>query len=107
MEKQELLPKTDLEGFSIGYTIVVGVSQPCDPEKYPILKEEFSRFNQIVYNGSNNCYVFTLPNNRLSWGFGTQLPQTIVNDMHFRNSEWSAEASESTLSSFRDFPNPV
>ncbi|KAF9405305.1 hypothetical protein BGZ76_006606, partial [Entomortierella beljakovae] len=107
MEKQEILPKSDLEGFSIGYNVIVGVTQPCDPEKYPSLKEEFSRLNQIVYDGNSNCYIFTLPNNRLSWGFGTQLPHKILKDMHFRNSEWNAEASESTLSPFRDFPNPL
>ncbi|KAF9426460.1 hypothetical protein BGZ76_002757 [Entomortierella beljakovae] len=107
MDDKGILPKSDKEGFSIGYTVIVGVTKPSDPEKYPILKQENCKFDQIVYEGNSNCYIMTLPNNKISWGFGTQLPQSTLKDMQFRNSEWSAEASESTLDKFRDYPSPI
>ncbi|KAF9429484.1 hypothetical protein BGZ76_001230 [Entomortierella beljakovae] len=91
------LPKSDLEGFSVGYTIIVGVIDPVDPEKYPILKKDLASFNQIIYNGDSNCYVLTLPNNKISWGFGIQLPESKSKEMNSDNSEWLAEESESIL----------
>ncbi|KAF9426459.1 hypothetical protein BGZ76_002756 [Entomortierella beljakovae] len=107
MEDEGTLPKSDMEGFSIGYTVIVGVAKASDPEKYPILKKELCKFDQVVYNGSNNCYIMTLPNNQIAWGFGTQLPRSTLKDMHFRNSEWNAEASEATLDEFGHFPSTI
>ncbi|KAF9423746.1 hypothetical protein BGZ76_003619, partial [Entomortierella beljakovae] len=107
LDKLNQLPKTDNEAFSIGYTVIVGVAKPTNLEKYPVLSEDKCSFNQIVYKGNSNCYIVTLPNNQISWGFGTQLPRSMLKEMHFRNSEWSAEASETTLNAYRDHPNPI
>ncbi|KAF9415981.1 hypothetical protein BGZ76_004725 [Entomortierella beljakovae] len=106
MSQIGLLPKADLEDFSIGYTVVVGIAKG-DPEKYPVLKDDLSKFSQIVYDGDSNCYVITLPNNQISWGFGTQVSRETMKEMHYRSSEWSADTSETTLKQFRDFPSPI
>ncbi|KAF9436497.1 hypothetical protein BGZ76_003752 [Entomortierella beljakovae] len=106
MDEKGLLPKVDLEGFSIGYTVIVGIAKG-DPEKFPVLKDDLSQFSQIVYNEDSNCYIFTLPNNQISWGFGTQISRETMKDMNTRNSEWKAEPSETTLKNFRDFPCPA
>ncbi|KAG0009214.1 hypothetical protein BGZ80_002627 [Entomortierella chlamydospora] len=107
LSEEGSIPKSDLEGFSIGYTTIVGVATPANPEKYPQLKEENSTFNQILYDDNCNCYIITLPDNQISWGFGTQLPKATLKEMQFRNSEWSPESSDSMLKEYRDWPCPL
>ncbi|KAF9096063.1 hypothetical protein BGX27_001175 [Mortierella sp. AM989] len=107
MDEEGILPKSDLEDFSISYTTIVGVATPSNPDKYPQLKEELAVFNQILYKGGANCYVVSLPDNQISWGFGLQLPKSILKDAQFRNSEWGPETSDTTLEQYRDFPCPL
>ncbi|KAF9403345.1 hypothetical protein BGX21_005102 [Mortierella sp. AD011] len=107
MDEKGILPKSDLEGFSIGYTTIVGVATPHDPEKYPTLKEETSAFNQILYEDGANCYVVALPDNQISWGFGQQIPESVLKEKHFRNSEWGPEAGDATLAQYRNYSCPV
>ncbi|KAF9425486.1 hypothetical protein BGZ76_003212 [Entomortierella beljakovae] len=106
MESKGLLPKEDLEDFSIGYTVVVGVSK-CDPKKYPMLEQKRGKFNQIIFNGDSNCYVATLPGNQIAWGLGTQIPRTESKKSQSHSSEWSVDSSESSIKPFRDFASPV
>ncbi|KAF9171939.1 hypothetical protein BGX20_006649 [Mortierella sp. AD010] len=106
LDEQGILPKSDLEAFSVGHTAIVGVATST-PEKYPQLKEEGSNFNQILYEGSGNCYVITLPNNQISWGFGIQLSSTSLRETHLGNAEWGPEANDNTLKDFRDLPCPL
>ncbi|KAF9347777.1 hypothetical protein BGX26_000760 [Mortierella sp. AD094] len=107
MDGKGILPKEDLEDFTINYTTIVGVATPSNPEKYPKLKEGYSSFNQVIYGDGGNCYVITLPDNQISWGFGVQLPKSALKEMHFRNSEWAPEIKDTTLERYRDFPCPV
>ncbi|KAF9352547.1 hypothetical protein BGX26_009667 [Mortierella sp. AD094] len=107
LNEEGILPKSDLAGFSIGYTTIVGVATPANPEKYPQLNEENSTFNQILYDDSCNCYIITLPNNQISWGFGIQLPKAALKEMQFRNSEWNPDANDSALKEYRDLPCPL
>ncbi|KAF9346091.1 hypothetical protein BGX26_002433 [Mortierella sp. AD094] len=107
MDEKGILPKADLEDFTINYTTIVGVATPSNPEKYPKLKEEHSSFNQVIYGDRGNCYVVTAPDNQISWGFGVQLPKSALKEVHFRNSEWAPEMKDTTLERYRDFPCPV
>ncbi|KAF8953578.1 hypothetical protein BGZ46_003176 [Entomortierella lignicola] len=102
-----ILPKSDMEDFLIRYTTVVGVAIPPNPEKYPQLKDKYSTFNQVLFGDGGNCYVVTLPDNQISWGFGIQMSGSSLKDIHFRNSEWSPEAKDDTLTKYRDFPCPL
>ncbi|KAG0009213.1 hypothetical protein BGZ80_002626 [Entomortierella chlamydospora] len=106
LDEQGILPKSDLEAFSVGHTAIVGVATST-PEKYPQLKEEDANFSQILYEGSGNCYVITLPNNQISWGFGIQLSNASLRETHLSNAEWGPEANDNTLKDFRDFPCPL
>lgn len=54
LSEEGILPKSDLEAFSIGYTTIVGVASPSNPEKYPRLAEDGAAFQQILYNDSCN-----------------------------------------------------
>ncbi|KAF9103329.1 hypothetical protein BGX27_010627 [Mortierella sp. AM989] len=107
MDEKGILPKSDLEDFSISYTTIVGIATPPNPDKYPKLKEELASFNQILYTGGANCYVVTLPDNQISWGFGLQLPKSTLKDVQFHNSEWGPETNDTTLERYRDLPCPL
>ncbi|KAF9188238.1 hypothetical protein BGZ49_003962 [Haplosporangium sp. Z 27] len=107
MDAKGILCKSDMEDFSINYITMVGVATPPNPEKYPQLKDKHASFNQIIYGDGANCYVITLPNNQISWGFGIQLSKAAVKDMQFRNSEWGPETNDATLTKYRDFPCPL
>ncbi|KAF9998229.1 hypothetical protein BGZ79_008094 [Entomortierella chlamydospora] len=110
MNEKGILPKEDLEDFAINYTNIVGVATPSNPERYPKLKEGDASFNQVIYGDGANCYVVTLPDNQISWGFGVQLSKSAlkeIKEMHFRNSEWGPEIKDTTLDRYRDFPSPV
>ncbi|KAF9346090.1 hypothetical protein BGX26_002432, partial [Mortierella sp. AD094] len=54
MDEKGILPKEDLEDFTINYTTIVGVAAPSNPEKYPKLKEGHSSFNQVIYGDGGN-----------------------------------------------------
>ncbi|KAF8958830.1 hypothetical protein BGZ46_001881, partial [Entomortierella lignicola] len=53
------------------------------------------------------CYVITLPNNQISWGFGIQITKSDVKQLRSQNSEWGPEANDATLSKYRDLPCPL
>ncbi|KAF9342908.1 hypothetical protein BGX26_006628, partial [Mortierella sp. AD094] len=107
LDAKGILPKEDLEDFSIGYAMIVGVANLPNPEKYPQLKEENSGFSQVLYEDGSNCYVVTLPDNQISWGFGLQLPQEDLKAENFRNSEWSPETNDVSLKKYRDLKCPL
>ena len=54
-----VLPKEDCEDLVAGYTTMVGVTDPMDPEKYPQVKGDHSFF-QCVVSGSGQS-VSVLP----------------------------------------------
>jgi 2-polyprenyl-6-methoxyphenol hydroxylase-like FAD-dependent oxidoreductase len=55
MEEKGILPKADLESFTIGYVTMVGVSEPKNPTKYSQLSENISYFSTVL--GENNQSV--------------------------------------------------
>ncbi|KAG9320564.1 hypothetical protein KVV02_008774 [Mortierella alpina] len=48
LDEKGLLPRSDKEDFSVGYTCMVGVTEPQDPEKYPHLKDNFVHFQTVL-----------------------------------------------------------
>ncbi|KAF9347983.1 hypothetical protein BGX26_000563 [Mortierella sp. AD094] len=110
MDGKGILPKSDLENYSIGYTTIVGIATPSYTEKYSRLNEEGTILQQILYEGGGNCYVVPTQNNQVCWGFGVQLPETELKEMSFRYSEWSLESNgsiDSALTAHKDFPCPL
>ncbi|KAF9435168.1 hypothetical protein BGZ76_006773 [Entomortierella beljakovae] len=106
LDSEGLLPKGDLEDFSIGYTVTVGVAN-ADQKKYPILEKERGKFCQVIFEGDSNCYVVTLQNNRIAWGLGTQIPREESKKLQSRSTEWSVGSGESSIKPFRDFASPI
>jgi hypothetical protein len=48
LDAKGLLPKSDLDNFSIGFINMVGVATPDDPAKFPVLKDERCHFSVVV-----------------------------------------------------------
>ncbi|KAG0014600.1 hypothetical protein BGZ80_010354 [Entomortierella chlamydospora] len=106
MEKKDMLPEGDKASLSLGYLSMVGVSEPQDPEKYPVLKEPTSNFSRVI--GSTAPYSYntvTVPGNRICWGMTIQLDSNKASKEMFKNSEWGPEAIEGMISEIRDFPS--
>jgi hypothetical protein len=48
LEELGRLPKVDAKPMGYGFDCVVGVTQPLDPKKYPILEDEFCEFEIML-----------------------------------------------------------
>ncbi|KAF9352885.1 hypothetical protein BGX26_009323 [Mortierella sp. AD094] len=107
LDKKGILPKSDLEDFSINHITLFGLAIPSNPEKYPQLKDEHSSFNQVCYGDGCDCYVITLPDNKISWGFLIRVTETDVKKLKSQKSEWDPEVNEAILAKYRDFPCPL
>ncbi|KAK3827860.1 MAG: hypothetical protein J3Q66DRAFT_394184 [Benniella sp.] len=102
MDEQGLLPKSDLEGFTVGYITTVGVAYPQNPGKYPQLAENISHFSSTIGENNQTWTVIGTPDKSVCWGVSIQLPKAQVMEQQYQNSEWSAESNEAMLADFRD-----
>jgi len=48
LKQKKKLPKVDAEPLGIGYSCMVGVTEPLDPEMYPVLKDDFCHFSNVM-----------------------------------------------------------
>ncbi|GJJ71417.1 hypothetical protein EMPS_03767 [Entomortierella parvispora] len=108
MADQGILPKADSEDLVPGFTGMVGITRPMDPEKYPQLKElDHCHFEVVVAGSSHGCAVWCLPSKQIAWSLSIQFPNVAeAKKQMFENAEWSPEALESMIKEFRDFPCP-
>ncbi|KAG0013183.1 hypothetical protein BGZ80_011246 [Entomortierella chlamydospora] len=107
LDKEGLLPRVDLEDFQIGYTFMVGVAEPKDPEKYPELKEPLARLPIVVGGNSKIWSAVCTPDNQVCWTLSLQLPKKEAKSQQFRNSEWGPESNESMIKEFQDYVCPL
>ncbi|KAG0226926.1 hypothetical protein BGX31_007147 [Mortierella sp. GBA43] len=106
MEEKDILPKADLESFTIGYVTMVGVSEPKNPTKYSQLSENISHFSTVLGENNQSWTVVSVSDKRVCWGTGIQLPKSQAREQQFRNSEWGPESNEAMIAEFRDRPCP-
>ncbi|GJJ74504.1 hypothetical protein EMPS_06862 [Entomortierella parvispora] len=102
MQKEGILPKSDLEELVAGYTAAVGITKPMDPENYPQLKDKsHCHFENVVDSESLSWSVYCLNDNRICWGARIQYKsmEEAKKEM-FMNSEWGPEANEAFLKEF-------
>ncbi|KAF9570514.1 hypothetical protein EC968_001736 [Mortierella alpina] len=94
----------------LGYNqhCLVGVSTPLDPERYPVLKNNFADFEIVIPRDDPFYTIYMpLPENRISWAVIQNVPRA---DSHkgdgFRFSEWGPEAAMEMADFVRHQPNP-
>ncbi|KAF9115430.1 hypothetical protein BGX27_007805 [Mortierella sp. AM989] len=106
LQKENKLPRCDTESLSLGYTCLVGTTLPLDPEKYPVLKDDFSHFAIIIADGKpHSCTVLTVPGNRICFGVVIQLTSE-EKESSFRNSEWGPESVDTIINMVGDYKLP-
>ncbi|KAG0361772.1 hypothetical protein BGZ54_008973 [Gamsiella multidivaricata] len=107
LNQEGLLPTSDTEDYSIGFTLVTGVATPKDPSKYPQLKDPFIHFSTILGGNLRAWSANNAPDNQICWGFVTQFASVEeARKQQFRNSEWGAETSDAYIKEFYDLPCP-
>ncbi|KAG0052603.1 hypothetical protein BGZ83_002373 [Gryganskiella cystojenkinii] len=100
MSEKGILPKIDSEDLVAGYTTMVGVTKPLDPEKYPQLKGDHAHFQSA-------WTVMVVPGNVITWGFSSQYKSlTESKKQMFMISEWGPEHNQSMIDDFYNLPCP-
>ncbi|KAG0049879.1 hypothetical protein BGZ83_005310 [Gryganskiella cystojenkinii] len=108
LKEKGLLPRSDTEELSKGYTCLVGTTDPVDPEKYPFVKKEHTNQLQVIVEGSPYSFtIFNIPGNRICYVAVCQLTTMGETESEkFRNSEWSSERTAEIISVVKDFEAP-
>ncbi|KAF9964528.1 hypothetical protein BGZ70_006325, partial [Mortierella alpina] len=107
LDEHGILPKSDLEDLSIGYTCMVGVAEPKDVDKYPQLKEPYAYLSSAVGGNRQIWSVNNVPGNQICWALIYQFKNVAESkEQQFRNSEWGPEANETMIKQFYDLPCP-
>ncbi|KAF9994366.1 hypothetical protein BGZ79_000881 [Entomortierella chlamydospora] len=101
------LPQSDMEDLSLGYSCLVGVTEPLDPAKYPQLKDDFAHFSAILGKQRYSWGVSNVPNNQICWILLIQFDDADeAAEQRFRNSEWGPESTDVMVKQFHDCLNP-
>ncbi|KAG9072966.1 hypothetical protein KI688_000747 [Linnemannia hyalina] len=112
LKKKGLIPSTDLEKMALNHTTMVGVTRPLDLDKYPLLRQQhksFSRADWVIGHGPFTWSYFSLTNNRIGWGFGTQIlteELQLENDSS-RSSDWGPESTQALCGQIQDYKVPI
>ncbi|KAG0369307.1 hypothetical protein BGZ54_010333 [Gamsiella multidivaricata] len=107
LEREGSLPRSDTQGMTIGYVCTVGTTESIDPEKYPCLRDNATRFSQVLGKDLFNYTTATVPDNQICWALVMQhKKEGEGKELAFRNSEWAPESVETSLKDFYNFPCP-
>ncbi|KAG0003200.1 hypothetical protein BGZ80_011367 [Entomortierella chlamydospora] len=105
LTKADLLPSTDAESLKKGYICLAGTTDPLDPEKYPVLKENHAMLHHVIGDVKNYVWsAVNIPGNRISWNSIHHLREHEEDTL--QNAEWGPGASEEMIEDVRDFLVP-
>ncbi|KAF9995285.1 hypothetical protein BGZ79_011017 [Entomortierella chlamydospora] len=84
----------------------VGTTQPLDPEKYPIVKDDFTHFAVVIADDKPHTWtLISVPGNRICWGVTNQLTSE-GNKAAFHNSEWGPQSVDVAIAPLLDLKVP-
>ncbi|KAF9180629.1 hypothetical protein BGZ51_002543 [Haplosporangium sp. Z 767] len=105
LAKEKRLSRSDAQPLKFSSICLVGQTRPVDPALYPVVEEEFCRFDCIRPDSQPYFLVtFTTAEKTICWMAILILDKesSKVHDS-FRNSEWGPEAAESMANDVRHF----
>ncbi|KAF9207258.1 hypothetical protein BGZ59_011271 [Podila verticillata] len=74
LSAQGKLPATDSKPMELTHVVVLGVSEPMDPVKYPRLMDHFSTFEMTLFRDKPlSVWLSPIHDNRISWCFGGEI----------------------------------
>ncbi|KAF9963923.1 hypothetical protein BGZ65_005648, partial [Modicella reniformis] len=77
---------------------MIGTTNPLDPKKYPVLKDERCHFTTVIgHQKAHTCLTCSLPGNRISFIVAEQLDENTDKGIAFRNAEWTPESNENMI----------
>ncbi|KAG0378682.1 hypothetical protein BGX24_003122 [Mortierella sp. AD032] len=106
LEEMGVLPQSDTEDLTIGYTLMVGIATQVDSSKYPQLQDPFSHFGSVLGNKRLSWGAYSVPD-QICWLLIDQDENAEeARKQKFRNSEWTPESNETMIDEFYDQPCP-
>ncbi|KAF8950128.1 hypothetical protein BGZ46_004747, partial [Entomortierella lignicola] len=94
----------------LGYNqhCLVGVSEPVDPEQYPVVKNNYADFHIVIPKKEPFYAIYMpLPHNRISWAVIQNVPRGDASKGEgFRFSDWGPEATMEMANFVRHQANP-
>ncbi|GJJ72013.1 hypothetical protein EMPS_04370 [Entomortierella parvispora] len=120
MEAQGIkVPKTDTQNLTAWHRSILGITDPLDPERYPVVKEPATRYISVIGDNKPNTWrCWTIPGNRICWRMDHHIASssvaasfssapTSMNDPNSR-AEWGTEESINSIpETWRSFPMPI
>ncbi|ORZ27913.1 hypothetical protein BCR41DRAFT_346232 [Lobosporangium transversale] len=108
LKQKGKLSKSDDKPLGYNQHCLVGVTEPVDPERYPILKRDFADFEIVIPKHDPFYAIYMpLPGNRISWAVIQNVPRGDAQKGEgFRFSEWGPEATMEMANYVRHQPNP-
>ncbi|KAF9365856.1 hypothetical protein BGX34_007944 [Mortierella sp. NVP85] len=108
LKQQGMLPASDDKPLGYNQHCLVGVTEPMDPEQYPMLKNDFADFDVIIPKSEPFYAIYmTLPGNRISWAVIQNVAKgNAEKGEGFRFSEWGPEATLEMANFVRHLRNP-
>ncbi|KAF9105138.1 hypothetical protein BGX29_000579 [Mortierella sp. GBA35] len=102
------LSSNDAKPLGYNQHCLVGVSEPFDPELYPLLKNDYADFEIVIpKNDPFYAIYMPLPGNRISWAVIQNVPRADESSGDsFRFSEWGPKAAVEMADFVRHQPNP-
>ncbi|KAF9333321.1 hypothetical protein BG006_003770 [Podila minutissima] len=105
LQKNNKLPAHDIAPMLFRDIAVVGQTYRLNPEDFPELLEDESRFEYVVGKNGFGCSSLTTNANTICWvGFQSLDKETSKENDPFRNSEFGPEAAEKMCKDIKDVP---
>ncbi|KAF9584745.1 hypothetical protein BGW38_005329 [Lunasporangiospora selenospora] len=76
LEQLDQLPAQDREPLRLSHLCVMGVSSALDPFKFPVLRNEFTRFELMLFKKSRySIWLTPIADNKISWCYGGEMDE--------------------------------
>ncbi|KAG0049675.1 hypothetical protein BGZ83_005509 [Gryganskiella cystojenkinii] len=107
MKREGVLPKTDAEDLLAGYTCMIGITDPVNPEKYPQVKEGHANGETVLGRDSKSWSIYVTEENRIYWSVKIQYKSMDeAKRQMFMTSEWAPGLDHAMVKEFQDRPCP-
>ncbi|KAI1315185.1 hypothetical protein EDD11_001122 [Mortierella claussenii] len=107
LKREGRLPECDDAPLTCGYDCVVGVTDPVDPEEYPIVNNKFTEMEIMLGKEIPYTWLFIpLAGNRIGWKVVRDRRKQRKEEMAKKDSEWRADAAQEIINRVRHLPCP-
>ncbi|KAF9917068.1 hypothetical protein FBU30_001027 [Linnemannia zychae] len=110
LKDKKMLPRSDSKPLKFDQNVVVGITDELDPEKYPVLKQNFAELHGIIGNKAPyTMWLIPIVGNKFAWSIGGRILDSDVGKEDVRSfsfAEWFPEFATDVCDLVRDFVLP-